>query len=380
MDRREFLDVKRIVIKLGTNVLRNENGDVALSRIYSYIESIAKLVKSGKEVVLVTSGAVGIGKKKMGLSNTDGLALKQACASIGQGNLMSLYEEGFDAYDVITGQILLTQDDFSQRKKYLSLKAILNKLLEMGVVPVINQNDTVTVIEGLDDTLEQVQLCFSDNDKLSALISSTLDADLLIILSDVDGLYESNPKTNPDAKLIKELHGVSKETLEMGTDASEGGRGGMRTNLQAARIVTRGGGRVLIANGKIPYIIDKLFENEEYGTIFTPDEDLAEKKRWIGYSTNITGHVIVNEGAKSAMLEKDSSLLPIGVVRIENDFKKGEVVSVRDENNIEFARGIVNYNADDCKRIIGSHSKEILNLLGFKNYDAIITRDYITIL
>ena len=380
MDRREFLNVKRIVIKLGTNVLRNEYGDVALSRIYSYIESMAKLVKAGKEVVLVTSGAVGLGKKKLSLSNTDGEAVKQACAAIGQGKLMSLYEDAFDEYGIVTGQILLTQDDFSQRKKYLSLRTILNKLLEMGVVPIINQNDTITVIEGLDDTLEQAQLCFTDNDKLSALVSSALDTDLLLILSDIDGLYDSNPKINPDAKIIKELCGVSKEVMAMGTDASEGGRGGMRTKLEAARIVTRSGGRVLIANGKIPYIIDKLFEYEDYGTTFTPDEDLAEKKRWLGYSTNIIGRVIVNDGAKKAMLEKDSSLLPIGVVRIDNDFKKGEVVSIRDENDIEFARGIVNYNADDCKRIIGSHSKEILKLLGFKNYDAIITRDYITIL
>lgn len=380
MDRKEFLDVKRIVIKLGTNVLRNENGDVALSRIYSYIESISKLVKSGKEVVLVTSGAVGLGKKKLGLSNTDGLAVKQACAAIGQGNLMSLYEDGFDTYDIVTGQILLTEDDFSQRKKYLSLRTTLNRLLEMGAVPIINQNDTVTIIEGLDDTLEQVQLCFTDNDKLAALVSSALDTDLLIILSDVDGLYDSNPKENPNASIIKELNGVSKDVMQLGTGASEGGRGGMRTKLEAARIVTRLGGRVLIANGKIPYIIDKLFNYEELGTIFTPNEDLPEKKRWIGYSTNIIGHVVVNNGARDAILTKDSSLLPIGVVRIENDFKKGEVVSIRDENNVEFARGIVNYNADDCKRIIGSHSNEILNLLGFKNYDAIITRDYITIL
>ena len=330
--------------------------------------------------MLVTSGAVGLGKKKLGLDNTDAIAVKQACASIGQGNLMSLYEEGFDTYGVITGQILLTQDDFSQRKKYLSLKTILNKILEMGAVPIINQNDTITVIEGLDDSLEQVQMCFTDNDKLAALVSSTLDADLLIILSDVDGLYDSNPKENPDAKIIKELNGVSKEVMMMGTDASEGGRGGMKTKLEASRIVTRGGGKVIIANGKIPYIIDKLFNYEELGTIFSPNEDLPEKKRWIGYSTNIIGHVIVNEGAKKAILENESSLLPIGVVRIDNDFKKGEVVSICDENNQEFARGIVNYNADDCKRIIGSHSKEILKLLGFKNYDAIITRDYITIL
>lgn len=380
MNRKEFLNVKRIVIKLGTNVLRNENGDVALSRIYSYIESIAKLVKSGKEVVLVTSGAVGLGKKKLGLSNTEGIALKQACAAIGQGKLMSLYEDGFDAYDIVAGQILLTEDDFSQRKRYLSLRTTLNRLLEMHAVPIINQNDTVTVID-LDDTLEQIQMCFTDNDKLSALVASELDADLLLILSDVDGLYNANPKDNPDAKIIKEVKGVSKEILALGTDASEGGRGGMKTKLEAARLVTRFGGKVLIANGKIPYVIDEIFNYEDIGTAFVPDDEyLTEKKRWIGYATNIIGKVIVNNGAKDAILKKESSLLPIGVIGVVNDFKRGEVVSIRDEDDIEFARGVANYNSDDCKRIIGNHSKEILKVLGFKNYDAIITRDYITIL
>lgn len=380
MNRKEFLNVKRIVIKLGTNVLRNENGDVALSRIYSYIESIAKLVKSGKEVVLVTSGAVGLGKKKLGLSNTEGIALKQACAAIGQGKLMSLYEDGFDAYDIVAGQILLTEDDFSQRKRYLSLRTTLNRLLEMHAVPIINQNDTVTVID-LDDTLEQIQMCFTDNDKLSALVASELDADLLLILSDVDGLYNANPKDNPNAKIIKEVKGVSKEILALGTDASEGGRGGMKTKLEAARLVTRFGGKVLIANGKIPYVIDEIFNYEDIGTAFVPDDEyLTEKKRWIGYATNIIGKVIVNNGAKDAILKKESSLLPIGVIGVVNDFKRGEVVSIRDEDDVEFARGVANYNSDDCKRIIGNHSKEILKVLGFKNYDAIITRDYITIL
>ena len=380
MDRKEFLNVKRIVIKLGTNVLRNENGDVALSRIYSYIESIAKLVKSGKEVVLVTSGAVGLGKKKLGLSNTEGIALKQACAAIGQGKLMSLYEDGFDAYDIVAGQILLTEDDFSQRKRYLSLRTTLNRLLEMHAVPIINQNDTVTVID-LDDTLEQIQMCFTDNDKLSALVASELDADLLLILSDVDRLYNANPKDNPDAKIIKEVKGVSKEILALGTDASEGGRGGMKTKLEAARLVTRFGGKVLIANGKTPYVIDEIFNYEDIGTAFVPDDEyLTEKKRWIGYATNIIGKVIVNNGAKDAILKKESSLLPIGVIGVVNDFKRGEVVSIRDEDDVEFARGVANYNSDDCKRIIGNHSKEILKVLGFKNYDAIITRDYITIL
>ncbi len=380
MDRKEFLNVKRIVIKLGTNVLRNEDGDVALSRIYSYIEDISKLVKSGKEVILVTSGAVGLGKKKIGLSNTDGVALKQACAAIGQSRLMSLYEEGFDTYNVVAAQILLTEDDFSQRKKYLSLRTTLNRLLEMKAVPIINQNDTVSVID-FDDAFNTMQVCFADNDKLSALVASELDADLLLILSDVDGLYDSNPKDNPNAKMIKEVVGVTDEIRTLGSDASEGGRGGMRTKLEAARLVTRFGGKALIANGKIPYVISEIFNHKEIGTMFIPNnENLSEKKRWIGYATNIVGKLIVNNGAKDAILNKESSLLPIGVIGVVNDFKRGEVISIHDENDVEFARGIVNYNSDDCKRIIGNHSNEILKVLGFKNYDAIITRDNITIL
>lgn len=380
MDRKNFLDVKRIVIKLGTNIIRNENGDVALPRIYSYIESISKLVKTGKEVVLVTSGAVGLGKKKLGLSSTDKLGVKQACAAIGQGKLMSLYEDGFETYGVVTGQILLTEDDFARRNKYLSLKTTMNKMLEMGVVPIINQNDTVTVIDSIDDN-EQIQVCFSDNDKLSALIASTIDADLLILLSDVDGLYNGNPKTDKNASLIKEVDKVSKDILSLGADASEGGRGGMKTKLEAARFVTRFGGKVLIANGKSPYIIDELFKYKEYGTAFIPsDEHLSEKKRWIGYATNITGRVVVNDGAKTSILNKGSSLLPTGVLEVINNFKKGEVISILDKEHNEFARGIVNYNSDDCNRIIGKHSKEIFEVLGFKHDDELITRDYITIL
>ena len=314
------------------------------------------------------------------MSNTDGVALKQACAAIGQSKLMSLYEEGFDTYNVVAAQILLTEDDFSQRKKYLSLRTTLNRLLEMGAVPIINQNDTVSVID-FDDMLSSVQVCFADNDKLSALVASELDADLLLILSDVDGLFDANPKVNPNAKIIKEVKGVTDDIRALGTDASEGGRGGMRTKLEAARLVTRFGGRVLIANGKIPYVISEIFNQKDIGTMFIPNnENLSEKKRWIGYATNIFGKLIVNNGAKDAILNKESSLLPIGVIGVVNDFKKGEVISIHDENDVEFARGIVNYNSEDCRRIIGNHSNEILKVLGFKNYDAIITRDNITIL
>lgn len=380
MDRKEFINAKRVVVKLGTNILRNSDGNVSLPRIFSFIEDMASLVKSGKEVILITSGAVGLGRKRLGLEGTTGTALKQACAAIGQGKLMSIYESGFDGYGLVAAQILLTEDDFGIRTRYLSLRTTLNKLLELGVIPVINQNDTVSSIE-VDPRYEHMQVCFSDNDKLSALVASELDADLLLILSDVDGLYDKNPKENPDAKIIPVVKEVTDEILELGTDASDGGRGGMRTKLMAARMVTRFGGKVLIANGKIPYVIKKVFEGEELGTMFLPQtEGLSDKKRWIGYATNIIGKIKVNHGAKKALVEKEKSLLPIGVIDVIHEFNKGDVISIIDEDDHEFARGMVNYDSESCRRVIGCHSDDIIKILGFKNYDAIITRDNITIL
>lgn len=379
MDRKEFISAKRIVFKFGTNVLRGDDGYVSLPRIFSFIEDLSHLAKQGKEVIVVTSGAVGLGKKRLGLDSTEGVALKQACAAIGQGKLMSIYESGFDTYGLVSSQILLTEDDFSLRKRYLSLRTTLNKLLELGVVPIINQNDTVSTIE-VDPQFEHMQVCFSDNDKLSALVASELDADLLVILSDIEGLYDANPKENPDANIIRKVNEVTDDILALGSDASSGGRGGMRTKLEAARIVTRFGGKVLIANGKIPFVINKIFAGEELGTMFLPQkETMSDKKRWIGYATNIIGKIIVNDGAKQALLAQ-KSLLPIGVLKIINEFKKGDVISILDEQQSEIARGIVNYDSDSCQKLIGRHSDNIMDILGFKNYDAIITRDNITLL
>lgn len=381
MDRKNFINAKRIVIKLGTNVLRSDEGNISLPRVYTFIEDISNLVKSGKEIIVITSGAVSMGKKKLGLPDTKGTALKQACAAIGQSKLMSVYENGFDTYGICAAQILLTEDDFSVRERYLSLRTTFNKLIELGVVPIINQNDTVSTLEIMPRYAEDdTQVCFSDNDKLSALVASELDADLLIILSDIDGLYDSNPKTNSQAQLIKEVKEVNESILALASGVSEGGRGGMETKLQAAHLVTRFGGKVLIANGKLPYVIKRIFNGEDLGTMFLPSsENLSDKKRWIGYATNITGKIIVNDGAKKALLE-EKSLLPIGVTGIKNSFHKGDVVSILDERGNEIARGIINYDSDSCEKLIGKHSDNIIEILGYKNYDAIITRDNITIL
>lgn len=374
-------NIKRIVFKFGTNVLRNDEGYISLARIYSFIEAIAKYKKMGKEVLVVTSGAVGLGAKKINATDLSEVSLKQACAAIGQSQLMSIYEDGFSKFDIVTAQILLTEEDFSNRRRYLNLRSTLDTLLKYNVIPIINENDTVSSDE-LKLLYDVTQISFSDNDKLSALVASELDADLLIILSDINGLYDDNPKTNPNANFIHEVFEVTKEIESLGLDASKGGRGGMKTKLQAAKIVTRSGCGLIIANGKTPNILNNIFNIKEK-TIFYPVEEnneLNTKKRWIAYATTIIGKLVVNAGAKKAIIEKESSILPIGVTKVVNNFKKGDIVSIIDEDGEEFARGIINYNSEDTNKIIGKHSDSILEILGYKNYDALITRDYIVLL
>ncbi len=368
-------EAKRIVFKFGTNVLRNDNKEISLSRVYSFIEEISKLHKSGKEIIIVTSGAVGLGAKKLNADSSESLAIKQACAAVGQCQLMSIYEDGFGKYSINTAQVLLTEDDFTSRIKYLSLSNALNTLIDLKVIPIINQNDTVSTSE-----LEYYGVSFSDNDKLSALVASKLDADLLVILSDIDGLYDSNPKENPKAKLISEVKNLTADIENYAGASSKGGRGGMITKLQAAKVVTHSGGFVVIANGKAPNIINRLFSDEKLGTKFYPVEQLSQKKRWIAYATNITGQIIVNEGAKNALVNQNKSLLPIGIVKINGNFDCGDVVSVLDSNNIEFARGIANYSSIDSEKIIGLHSDDIYEAIGHKNYDAVISKDNIALI
>lgn len=373
-------DAKRIVFKFGTNVLRNDEKEISLSRVYSFIEEISKLHRQGKEIIIVTSGAVGLGSKQLNVDSSESLAIKQACAAVGQCRLMSIYEDGFGKYSINTAQILLTEDDFTNRVKYLSLSNVLNTLLELNVIPIINQNDTVSSseLEGTDNPVFSVS--FSDNDKLSALVASKLDADLLVILSDINGLYNDNPKENPNAELISDVKDITEEITSYAQSASKGGRGGMKTKLQAAKVVTHSGGFVIIANGKSPQVIKRLFEGEKMGTTFYPVEQLSQKRRWIAYATNITGQITVNDKAKKAITEKNKSLLPIGMIKINGVFDCGDVVSILDETHTEFARGIANYSSEDCKKIIGEHSDNIYTILGHKNYDAVITKDNIALL
>lgn len=379
--KKKIKEARRIVFKFGTNILTTTDGNIALSRIYSFIESIAELKKQDKEIIIVSSGAVGMGIKKLGLSSKpDLVTLKQACAAVGQGQLMYIYEEAFNKFSIVTAQLLLTEDAFSNRKKYLSLRNTLNTLLSLGVIPIINENDAISTNELESYKCDGIKVCFGDNDKLSALVMSKLDADLLVILSDVDGLYDDDPRVNKNAKIIRMVEEVTPEIEALGFEASKKGRGGMKTKLEAVKVVTNSGGMAIIANGKKPDIIRHISNGKGTGTVFLPVNNLSGKKRWIAYASNISGKIKINKCAKDALIKNNASLLAIGVLEIGNRFDKGAVVSVVDENDNEFARGIVNYSSPECKKIINRHSDEIEKILGHKNYDAIITRDNIVFL
>ena len=372
---------KRIVFKFGTNALSTDNGDLALSRLYSFMEDIAALRAQGKEVMIVTSGAVGVGKRRLGLTSApDVVSLKQACAAVGQISLMKLYEDGFKQLGVVAAQVLLTEDDFSHRSRYLSLRDTLNRLLELGCIPVINQNDTVSTNELRGYKEKGVNVCFSDNDKLSALVASGMDADLLCVMSDVDGLSNGDPRKDKNAKLIEVVKGVTPEIEALGFCASSRGRGGMKTKLEAAKVVTRSGAAMIIAYGKKPGAVSAVFGPDFKGTLFLPVEDLPGKKLWLAYATNVAGGLTVNDGAKKAMCEKGSSLLPAGITAVAGEFEAGDSISILDEAGQEFARGLVNYSSKECRKIAGRRSEEIAKKIGYKNYDEAVHRDNIVLL
>lgn len=384
MDYRKSLkDCKRVVFKFGTNVVTKESGHIAVGTVYSLIEAIADLHYNDTEIIIVTSGAVGMGRKVLNINaKPSTLDLKQACAAVGQCRLMYLYEEGFEKLSISVAQILLTEEDFSNRKRYLNLRSALEKLLELKVIPIINENDVVSTseLENDDPEFEKIA-CFGDNDKLSALVMSKLDADLLVILSDVDGFYDSNPKTNPDAKLIHTIKKIDSKVEQSCSDTcSDKSRGGMKTKIEAARIAVNSGGAAIIAQGKDPNVIQKIFAGEQVGTLFLPVANLSSRKRWIAYATSITGKVIVNKCAKKALVENNASLLPIGVTKVKSKFKAGDVVSILDEDGNEFARGIINFSKDDAAKLLGLHTDEIKKILKNSNQDTLISRDNIVIL
>lgn len=362
----------RIVIKVGTSSLTHETGKLNLFQLEKIVRELADLSNQGKQVILVTSGAVGAGVGKLGLTcRPKTMPEKQAAAAVGQGVLMHMYEKIFSEYGKVAAQILLTREDLADRKRYLNARNTFFALLGFGVLPIVNENDTVAV--------EEIRL--GDNDTLSALVAGLVDADLLVLLSDIDGLYDGNPKTNPEAKLIPLISELTPEIEAMAGGAGSGlGTGGMGTKLTAAKIAMTSGIPMVIANGRCSNILRKVLAADFQGTLFLPNEvRLHTKKRWIAFGSAIQGCIYVDGGAEKAIIANGKSLLPAGIIKVTGDFDAGNVVSVWGTCGSEFARGIVNYSSAEIKKIMGKNTQEIVSILGHKDYDEVIHRDNLSV-
>ena len=371
--RTSLAEAKRIVVKVGTSTLTHSTGKLNFFRIEKLVRELSDLANQGKEVILVTSGAVGAGMDRLGLKEKPKtIPEKQAAAAVGQGILMHTYEKLFGEYGQVVAQVLLTREDSVKHKRYINSRTTLLTLLKMGVIPVINENDAVAIDE----------LKIGDNDTLSAVVASIVDADLLIILSDIEGLYNDNPQKNPDAKLISEVADITPEIEALaGGPGSLRGTGGMYTKLQAAKIAINSGVNMLIASGGRDGAIRDILRGSAIGTIFPAKHNrLQTRKGWLAFGARIQGSVVVDSGCEKAITMKCSSLLSAGIIAIDGKFEHGNTVRVVSEAGREIARGISNYSSDDIRKIMGRHTDEITEILGNKPYDEIIHRDNLVVL
>ncbi len=360
-----------VVIKVGTNVLADPTGHLDRHRISSLADQLHRLRQGGRKVVLVTSGAIGAGVGKLGLGKrpTD-LAHLQACAAVGQSALMQLYQESLARYGVHTAQILLTAGDFDNRARYLNARNTICTLFEYGALPIINENDTVAVAE----------IKFGDNDHLAAMVTNLLRAPLLVLLTNVDGLYSDDPRTNPDAELLATVPNIDSSVTGLAAATKSAlGTGGMESKLKAARLVTASGEAVIMANGSLDGILDRVFAGEPVGTLFLPHgQEVSSRKRWFGFTVRPKGILRLDPGARQAVLD-GKSLLPIGVTAVEGEFGKGDVVSILDPEGVEVARGLSNYSSAAAERVRGQHTDRIAAILGSVPYPELVHRDNLVI-
>ncbi len=368
-------NIKRIVIKIGSACLAQNSLALNLDAMLALAQQISTLREKGLEIVLISSGAILAGMEKLHLtSRPQTIPQQQAIAAIGQCALMKAYEKCFAQYDCTVGQILLTNDDICNRRRYINARNTLTTLLRYKVIPIVNENDTVVTKE----------IKFGDNDRLSGLVASLINADLLIILSHVDGLYSENPTKNAHAQLIPFVDDITHDILNLADKSTSFmGTGGMQTKILAAREAAKAGIASWLVNGKFPNILTSLFSSSDThrGTFFFPEKDkLCSRKAWIGYALRPKGKLIVDEGARHMLIEKKKSLLSSGIVQVEGDFGIGDLVRCIGQDEREFARGLVNYNREELQIIKGKKSTEIKKLLGYKYYDEIIHRDDLVIL
>ncbi|PLZ32334.1 glutamate 5-kinase, partial [Fischerella thermalis WC542] len=362
---------KTIVVKIGTSSLTQpETGQLAISTIAILAETLSHLRRQGHQVILVSSGAVGVGCARLGLTERPkAIALKQAVAAVGQGRLIRVYDDLFTTLQQPIAQVLLTRSDLVERSRYLNIYNTFKELLELGVIPVVNENDTVAVEE----------LKFGDNDTLSALVASLVHADWLFLLTDVDRLYSADPRFVPDAQpiaLVSSIKELEELQVQTGTQGSQWGTGGMVTKISAARIATAAGVRTVITEGKCPQNIEKILQGEPIGTHFEPHlEPTSARKRWIAYGLVPSGKLYLDEGAVVAISQAGKSLLAAGITALAGEFDAQDAVLLCDSKGNEIARGIVNYSKAELQQICGRHSSEIPVILGYEGAETVVHRD-----
>ncbi|MEE8185012.1 MAG: glutamate 5-kinase [Thermodesulfobacteriota bacterium] len=367
-------NAKRMVLKIGSAVLVGHDEDGLNDAVFIDIaRDISEIKRSGKDIVLVTSGAIAVGMKKMGLKRKPkSIPEKQAVAALGQSSLMTLYEGAFAPLGLKVAQVLLTHDDLADRKRFLNARNTLLTLFAYDIIPIVNENDTVAVDE----------IKFGDNDNLAALVTNLVEADLLIMLTDIDGLFDRDPRKEKEARLVPVVDDVDHIILDWAGKANSlYGTGGMLSKVQAARKAAHFGVPTLVANGTRKGAVKRVLSGVEEGTIFLPKEDrLTSRKHWIAFSAKPSGRVFVDDGAMAALVKKGKSLLPSGIIKVDGRFDTGEVVHCVDRSGREFARGISNYNSSEIERIKGVKTTEIEKVLGYRYYDEVINRDNLVVL
>jgi glutamate 5-kinase len=372
MNRKIAKDAKRWVIKIGSALLTNDGAGLDRAAIDGWVNQIAELMTQGKEVVLVSSGAIAEGIVRLDWQQRpESIHELQAAAAVGQMGLIQAYESSFQRFDRHTAQILLDHDDMASRQRYLNARGVLQTLLSLNVVPIVNENDTVVTDE----------IRFGDNDSLAALVANLIDADMLVILTDKDGLYSANPDTDANATLITEAMATD-SSLDALAGGSSGtlGRGGMVTKLQAARLAARSGCNTVIAGGRNENILHAIAAGNDVGTLLSADQKpLAARKQWLVGHLQVKGQLVLDAGAVKVLTEQGRSLLAVGVSRVIGTFTRGELVSCVDSDGTEIARGLVNYNSDEASRIKGQSTESIADILGYREDDELIHRDNLVV-
>ncbi|MFC2034231.1 glutamate 5-kinase [Chloroflexota bacterium] len=374
--RKQTLPYRRIVAKFGTSLLTGGTDHLNQEVMSDLVAQIAKLHKQGSELLVVSSGAIAAGRYKLGqIKGKKGVPFRQVLASVGQSRLMNTYEQLFDKHNITVAQALVTKTDLTDRAGYLNTRNTLLTLLEFKVICIINENDVVAI-----DEIQEAK--FGDNDNLSAMAANLVDADLLLILSDIGGLYTADPNRDPEAKLVPQVEKINKEIMNMATDTNGAlGTGGMATKIEAARLATTSGVTVIIADGQEPDVITRLVNGEKIGTCFIPaTSKLESRQRWMLSGLSTKGKLVVDSGAAMALKKQKRSLLATGILQKEGKFQRGDIVNLYNPEGTHLGCGITNYSSDDINVIKGAHSQKISSILGYDYGSEVVHRNNLVIL